>query len=140
MANVGAVLLPALHEGRSYSPRRRRSKGGWQSSTGFTQAGTRQLTTVIASPTGNSYIDITHPAPFSRLLADAFVLCYSPPAGLVCDPFMGSGTVALSCVRNGRSVIGGDLGARESDGKRWADVARERVEEIVNPAQRALFA
>lgn len=140
VANVGAVLLPALHEGRSYSPRSRRSKGGWQSSTGFTQAGTRQLTTVIASPTGNSYIDITHPAPFSRLLADAFVLCYCPPGGIVCDPFMGSGTVALSCVRNGRSVIGGDLGARESDGKRWADVARERVEEIVNPAQRALFA
>lgn len=140
VANVGAVLLPALHEGRSYSPRSRRSGGGWRSSTGFTQAGTRQLTTVIASPTGNSYIDITHPAPFSRLLADAFVLCYCPPGGIVCDPFTGSGTVALSCVRNGRSVIGGDLGARESDGKRWADVARERVEEIVNPAQRALFA
>lgn len=87
-----------------------------------------------------SHLDGDHPAPFTARFADAFVLCYSPPAGLVCDPFMGSGTVALSCARNGRSVIGGDLGARETDGKRWADVARERVEEIVNPAQRALFA
>lgn len=100
----------------------------------------RILTTAIEAHVGGNSTDTGHPASFSPVIADAFVLCYSPPAGLVCDPFMGSGTVALSCVRNGRSVIGGDLGARESDGKRWADVARERVEEIDNPAQRALFA
>jgi hypothetical protein len=80
-----------------------------------------------------------HPAPFSPFIADAFVLCYSPPSGLVCDPFVGSGTVALSCARNGRSVIGGDLGARESDGRRWADIAFERAMAIVDPAQRSLF-
>lgn len=138
-ANVGAVVLPALHEGRSYSPRSRRSGGGWRSSTGFTQASTRQLTTVIASPTGNSYIDITHPAPFSRLLADAFVLCYCPPGGIVCDPFTGSGTVAISCARNGRGFIGGDLGVRDDDERRWADIARESALEILDPSQQSLF-
>jgi len=138
-ANVGAVLLPALHEGRTYSPRSRRSGGGWRSSTGFKQAGTRQLTTVIASPTGNSYIDISHPAPFSRLLADAFVLCYCPPGGTVCDPFTGSGTVAISCARNARCFIGGDLGVRQADGLRWADIAREEALAILDPAQQSLF-
>lgn len=139
-ADVGAVLLPALHEGRSYRPRSRRSGGGWRSSTGFTQGGTRQMTTVIASPTGRGFIDITHPAPFSRLLADAFVLCYCPAGGIVCDPFTGSGTVAISCARHGRGFIGGDLGTRETDGRCWADIARERAEEVANPAQRSLFA
>ena len=85
------------------------------------------LTAIDAIAVGNKATDSAHPAPFSPHLADAFVLCYSPPGGLVCDPFMGSGTVALSCARNGRSVIGGDLGAREKDGRRWADIARERA-------------
>ena len=40
----------------------------------------------------------------------------------------------------GRSVIGGDIGSRETDGKRWADIARENADAIANPAQRALFA
>lgn len=53
---------------------------------------------------------------------------------------MGSGTVALSCARNGRSVIGGDLGARETDGRRWADIARENADAVANPAQRSMFA
>lgn len=139
-ANLGAVKVPALHDGRSFAPRSRRSGGGWRKSTGFQQTATRQLTTVIASPTGHGFIDITHPAPFSYLLADAFVLCYCPPGGLVCDPFVGSGTVAISCAKHGRNFIGGDLGARERDGRRWADIARERAIEIADPAQRPLFA
>ena len=63
-----------------------------------------------------------------------------PPGGIACDPFMGSGTSAVACAMLGRRVIGGDIGARETDGKRWADIARERAEEVANPAQRPLFA
>ena len=98
---------------------------------------TKGLLTTIYK--GGPLPDSEHPATFSPHLADAFVLCYSPPGGLVCDPFMGSGTVAMSCARNGRNVIGGDLGARESDGRRWADIALERAMAIVDPAQRSLF-
>lgn len=72
--------------------------------------------------------DAEHPAPFADWLADAFVLCYCPPGGTVCDPFVGSGTVAISCAKHGRNFIGGDLGARERDGRRWSDIARERAE------------
>ncbi len=90
---------------------------------------------------GSAELEATgHPARFPLRLALDVVACFCPPAGLACDPFMGSGTSGVAAVRLGRSVIGGDIGARESDGKRWADVARERVEELVNPAQRALFA
>ena len=137
--DIGAVQMPASTIGRSYAARERRSGSGWKMSGAFTQAPTRQLTTAIASASNNG-MDTDHPAPFSPVLADAFVLCYSPPGGLVCDPFMGSGTVALSCARNGRSVIGGDLGARDTDGRRWADIASERAKEEADPAQRPLFA
>lgn len=43
------------------------------------------------------------------------------------DPFVGCGTVALSCHRHGRRFIGGDLGRRERDGRNWADVVNEQL-------------
>lgn len=50
-------------------------------------------------------------------------------AGLVCDPFVGSGTVAVAAVKLGRPFVGGDLGSRVNAiggpaGEAWADVAR----------------
>ncbi len=81
-----------------------------------------------------------HPARFPLRLALDVVACFCPPAGIACDPFMGSGTSAVACVTLGRSVIGGDLGARETDGRRWADIARENADAVANPAQRSLFA
>jgi len=80
-----------------------------------------------------------HPARFPMRLADDVVQCFSPLDGLVCDPFLGSGTTAISTAKHGRRFVGGDLGARERDGRRWADIARERVMEIVDPAQQRLF-
>lgn len=136
--DVKGLQLPAIQAGRRQSPgRNRQGDGRRRQAVPHVQAATRGLVTAV---TGVPSPDHDHPATFSALLADAFVLCYSLPGGLVCDPFMGSGTVALSCARNGRSVIGGDLGARETDGRRWADIARERAEEVANPAQRPLFA
>lgn len=69
--------------------------------------------------------DPMHAAPFPAAFADAFVLCYSQPGDLVGDPFVGSGTVAFSCHRHGRRFIGGDLGHRERDGRRWADIVND---------------
>jgi DNA modification methylase len=77
--------------------------------------------------------DPDHAAPFARTLADDYVLCYSPPGGTVGDPFVGSGTVAYSCHRHGRRFIGGDLGIRQRDGRRWADVVNDGL------AQTTLF-
>lgn len=94
----------------------------------------RQLTTVITSTPagpamGQSTYDSEHPAPFTRHIAQVQVLAYCPPNGLVCDPFNGSGTTGIAAARHGRRFIGGDLGAREKDGRRWADIGRERAEE-----------
>ena len=94
----------------------------------------RRITTAqVVAVVGPQNIDTDHGAPFPRELADAHVLCYSPPGGLVGDPFVGSGTVALSCHRHGRRFIGGDLGHRERDGRRWADIVNEQL------AQTTLF-
>lgn len=90
---------------------------------------------------GSAGLEATgHPARFPLRLALDVVACFSPPGGLVCDPFMGSGTSAVACVMLGRGVIGGDIGARDADGKRWSDIARESADVIANPAQRILFA
>ena len=45
----------------------------------------------------------------------------APPAGLVVDPFLGSGTTCAAALRQGRRVIGIEINAE------WAEVARERV-------------
>lgn len=93
----------------------------------------RALHTAERHTNNQATCDRDHAAPFASTLADDYVLCYSPPGGLVCDPFVGSGTVAFSCHRHGRRFIGGDLGARERDGRPWANVVNEGL------AQKLLF-
>lgn len=100
----------------------------------YIQGDRRQLTTAITAVEGGvafnrNAVDNEHPAPMTRYVATAQVCCYSPPGSLVCDPFNGSGTTGIVAARYGRSFIGGDLGAREKDGRRWADIGRERAED-----------
>jgi hypothetical protein len=75
-------------------------------------------------------VDRDHAAPFASTLADDYVLCYSAPGDSVGDPFAGSGTVAFSCDRHGRRFVGGDLGTRERDGRRWADVIADGLRQL----------
>ena len=138
--DVKGLQLPSVQTGDVHRSSQIRSASGLRGNLkGVVTAPTKGLTSALFGFINCGSVDQSHPAPFGNWLADAFVLCYSPPSGLVCDPFMGSGTVAISCARNGRSVIGGDLGARESDGRRWADIANERAMAIVDPAQGSLF-
>lgn len=51
-------------------------------------------------------------APFPEKLAEAFVLSFCPPGGIVLDPFCGSGTTLAVALNHGRDVIGFDI--RES--------------------------
>lgn len=68
-----------------------------------------------------------HPARFYSGFAEDAVQCFCPPGGLICDPFVGSGTSAAAAVKYGRCFIGGDLLNRPSDGKAWAQIAMERA-------------
>jgi hypothetical protein len=117
--------LPAKFAGQQCSTGGARRLGGATTRGSWTQADRRMLSTVISCSVGNNQTDRDHEAPFARALADAYVLCYSAPGDLVCDPFVGSGTVAFSCDRHGRRFVGGDTGTRERDGKRWADVVND---------------
>jgi len=48
-------------------------------------------------------------APYPERLAELFVRSFCPPGGIVCDPFLGSGTTAAVSIRYGRRFIGCDL-------------------------------
>ena len=84
--------------------------------------------TKIGPSLGKQSIDIEHRAPFTEWIAKVQVCAYCPLGGITCDPFNGSGTTGIAAAKHGRSFIGGDLGARERDGRRWADIGRERAE------------
>lgn len=137
-ANPAAMQIPAEQAGKMQAPGAH--VGRFHGRKGYQQRETKSITTAIGIGFVNATtVDHEHHAPFADWLADAFVLCYCPPGGLVCDPFVGSGTTAVSAARHGRRFVGGDLGARERDGRRWADIAREHAMEIVDPAQQRLF-
>lgn len=130
--DVRAFMIPSTNPGGKH--RKGRFRSGDLSGSELTDevrvyAETKSLTTLLQlGGVGGRVTDAAHPAPFPAWLADPFVLCYAPVGGLVCDPFVGSGTVAVSAVKAGRRFVGGDLGARESDGRKWAEIARERAE------------
>src|SRR5262249_54595261 len=68
-------------------------------------------------------------APFPEALAEFFVRSFCPPGGLVCDPFVGSGTTLALAIRHGRRFAGCDIRQSQVDLalRRAAEVAREEV-------------
>lgn len=63
-----------------------------------------------------------HPCQFPVALAERLVLALTNRGDLVVDPYMGVGSTAVACVRNGRRVAGADIE------KRYLDVAVERIQ------------
>lgn len=58
-------------------------------------------------------------------LIERMILKHSKAGGLVLDPFMGSGTTGVACLKHGRNFIGYEID------KRYFDIAEERIKEIV---------
>ena len=77
-------------------------------------------------------------APFPEKLAEAFVLSFCPPGGIVLDPFCGSGTTLAVALNHGRDVIGFDI--RESQValslRRVLDTATERADAVFGDTAR----
>lgn len=63
------------------------------------------------------------PIPLLLELLDLF----TDPGDLVLDPFCGSGSLGVACVRLGRRYIGIDNG-KDANGKPWAEWAREGIQ------------
>lgn len=74
-----------------------------------------------------------HPAPFPLSFSNNCVMTCCPIGGVVYDPFMGSGTTALSVVKagGGRQFIGSEI-SRE-----YVDMANKRIS--LELAQQSLF-
>ncbi len=74
---------------------------------------------------------IGHPAPFPVELPYRLIQLYTFEEDTVLDPFMGSGTTAIACLRTGRHYIGYDTSME------YVSLARKRVEkELAQPKQK----
>lgn len=68
-----------------------------------------------------------HPTQKPIPLMMELVELFTDPGELVLDPFCGSGSLGLACIRLGRRYIGIDKG-KDANGKPWAQWAREGLE------------
>jgi site-specific DNA-methyltransferase (adenine-specific) len=67
-----------------------------------------------------------HPAPFPEQLANDHIISWSNEGDTVLDPFMGSGTTAVACIKNSRNYIGYEIS------KEYCEIANKRLEETKN--------
>lgn len=67
-----------------------------------------------------------HPAVFPLELPLKHILSWTNENDIVLDPFMGSGTTMIACVKTNRHYIGFDIS------KEYYDIANERIEESKN--------
>lgn len=104
-----------------------RPVSGEASETNVTRRGTLwDYGSVGSNQTGAANIEAqNHPARWPYRLAEDIIRCFCPPGGLAVDPFCGAGTSIAAAVAHGRRAIGGDLYARQEDGKLWVDVTRD---------------
>ena len=64
-----------------------------------------------------------HPAAFPVPLAEWLINLFSSPPGLILDPFMGSGTTGVACVRLGRRFVGIEIK------EKYYNIAKRRIAE-----------
>ena len=57
-------------------------------------------------------VNIDHPAPFPLALAQRIIVSSTNEGDIVYDPFMGSGTTAMACLKYKRNYIGSELTER----------------------------
>ena len=65
-----------------------------------------------------------HPAVFPEKLAIDHILSWSNEGDVVLDPFMGSGTTAIACIKTNRNYIGFELS------KDYCDIAIARIKAV----------
>jgi len=71
--------------------------------------------------TGEKAKKVKHPAPFPMELPNRCLKMFSWVDSLVYDPFIGSGTTAISCILNDRRYIGSEISSE------YCEVAEQRI-------------
>ena len=74
-----------------------------------------------------------HPAQFPLDLIDRITLGFSNKSDILLDPFMGSGTTAISALKNGRNVIGFEI--RED----YCELQAKRIDSFLLEQSQNLF-
>lgn len=87
--------------------------------------GTRYPRSIIRYNTDKSRGSL-HPTQKPVALLEYLVKTYTEPGAVVLDPFMGSGTTAVACLRTGRNYIGFELS------KEYHAIAQQRIAEEVD--------
>lgn len=73
-----------------------------------------------------------HPTQKPVALFEYLIKTYSSESDIVLDPFMGSGTTAITCINLKRNYIGSELN------KDYYDIAIKRIEDTLNKKERSL--
>lgn len=68
---------------------------------------------------------IGHPAPFPEELPNRLIQLYSFKGDIILDPFIGSGTTAVSALKTDRKFVGYDIS------KEYIDLAEKRIEPLL---------
>lgn len=122
--NKEPLKIPALHAGKAWGGTQRKTDGSLVPIKTTVQKPMKCRGTIWPYSTSNSEGDklkLLHPATFPDKLARDLILCFSAPDSLVLDPLVGSGTVGVECVRQGRDFIGIDIS------EEYCEIARERI-------------
>jgi modification methylase len=69
---------------------------------------------------------VKHPAPFPEELPHRLINLYSFKGDIILDPFIGSGTTAISAIKNGRCFVGYEIS------ETYKTIAEERINNIIN--------
>jgi len=75
---------------------------------------------------------IGHPAPFPEELPFRLIQLFSFKGDIVLDPFIGSGTTAVSAFKSDRKFVGYDIS------KEYIDLAKKRIEPLINQTKLTL--
>lgn len=117
------LRVPTKHAGRAWTGTQRLTDGSTEA-IAATVADTKCRGTIWHYATSNSEgnrVKTRHPATFPDALARDLILAMSSPGDVVCDPFMGSGTVPVVAAQEGRRFIGNDISPE------YVDIARIRL-------------
>jgi DNA modification methylase len=78
----------------------------------------------VATAAPDQSRDIDHPATFPPALAEWVGKLVCPPGGTILDPFSGSASTGVACIRNGWDYIGIEAMAE------YAEMSRRRLEQV----------